>query len=629
MGNITSLQHLNLQGTGIKKIPRSFKRLTSLVTLIISNCSRLEKIPKNLLSDMKCLTDFNARGSAIWIGSGPDPIKSLLLPNSLSSLSSLKELDLSYCNLSYEAIPSDLSCLLRLFSLRLSGNKFTRIPDSVAQLSSLVALELDDCSCLQVLPKLPLGLVRLSVRNCPSLEWLYKQMEIMLRTSNEKLRSNIDCSFVEAYIDYDGKPFKILHLHPRSPLWTESSDDKFHDFGPEVACGPALVGAGIPKWFNDKSTNSLGAIQLHSDLGFNKWCVLEGKGYAVFIVYEFHEPHATHPRKSRKRKVDEQKGNSNSTTFDGGNPNFPIFVCHFQVDGVDVEKPLVLCARGVPSVGPKGFWVLIPAWWFLQRITFLGGWRSLEASVTTSSLNVEVKECGARVVRDKHDAFELYQVLNTISPRDLDLQSYENPVYFMKGGLCARGPIIMKIKPKPKPTSLLPLPSAMIAPIAVALAVGFLGWAYQALKPPPPKICGSPDGPPITSPRVKLSDGRHLAYRESGVPKEEAKYKIIVVHGFDSSKDLGLPVPQELIEELKIYILFFDRVGYGDSDPYPSRSVKSEAFDIQELADQLQIGSKFYVIGISMGAYPIWSCLKYVPHRLSGASLVVPFVNHW
>ncbi|GLT68977.1 hypothetical protein SLA2020_411650 [Shorea laevis] len=161
----------------------------------------------------------------------------------------------------------------------------------------------------------------------------------------------------------------------------------------------------------------------------------------------------------------------------------------------------------------------------------------------------------------------------------------------------------------------------MIAPIAVALAVGLLGWAYKALKPPPPRICGSPDGPTVTSTRVKLSDGRHLAYRESGVPKEEAKYKIIVVHGYDSSKDLCLPVSQELIEELKIYILFFDRAGYGDSDPYPSRSVKSEAFDIQELADQLQIGSKFYVIGVSMGAYPIWSCLKYIPHRLSGASL--------
>ena len=72
---------------------------------------------------------------------------------------------------------------------------------------------------------------------------------------------------------------------------------------------------------------------------------------------------------------------------------------------------------------------------------------------------------------------------------------------------------------------------------------------------------------------------------------------------------------QEVIEELKIYFLHFDRAGYGESDPYPSRSVKSEAFDIQELADKLNIGSKFYVLGISMGAYPVWSCLKYIPHR--------------
>ncbi|XP_040992654.1 uncharacterized protein LOC121239473 [Juglans microcarpa x Juglans regia] len=169
----------------------------------------------------------------------------------------------------------------------------------------------------------------------------------------------------------------------------------------------------------------------------------------------------------------------------------------------------------------------------------------------------------------------------------------------------------------------------MFAPVALALAVGLLGWAYQALKPPPPKICGSPDGPPVTSARVKLSDGRHLAYRESGVQKEEAKYKIIFIHVYNSSKDLDLPVPQELIKELKIYFLFFDRAGYGDSDPYPSRSVKSEAFDIQELADQLQIGSKFYVIGASMGGYPVWSCLKYIPHRLLGASLLSPFVHYW
>lgn len=169
----------------------------------------------------------------------------------------------------------------------------------------------------------------------------------------------------------------------------------------------------------------------------------------------------------------------------------------------------------------------------------------------------------------------------------------------------------------------------MIVQIVVAIFAGLLGWAYVASKPSPPKVCGSPGGPPITSPRVRLSDGRHLAYKEAGVSKKDAKYKIIVIHGFDSSKDLNLPVSQELIEELRIYFLSFDRAGYGESDPHPMRSVKSEAFDIQELADKLEIGPKFYVIGVSMGAYPVWSCLNYIPHRLSGASLVVPFVNYW
>ncbi len=70
---------------------------------------------------------------------------------------------------------------------------------------------------------------------------------------------------------------------------------------------------------------------------------------------------------------------------------------------------------------------------------------------------------------------------------------------------------------------------------------------------------------------------------------------------------------QETLQELSIYFLFFDRAGYGESDPYPSRSVKSEAYDIQELADKLQIGPKFHVIGVSMGAYPVYACLKYIP----------------
>ena len=72
---------------------------------------------------------------------------------------------------------------------------------------------------------------------------------------------------------------------------------------------------------------------------------------------------------------------------------------------------------------------------------------------------------------------------------------------------------------------------------------------------------------------------------------------------------------QELIDELGIYLLQYDRAGYGESDPNPKRSLKSEALDIEELADRLQIGPKFYVIGVSMGSYATWSCLNYIPNR--------------
>lgn len=80
----------------------------------------------------------------------------------------------------------------------------------------------------------------------------------------------------------------------------------------------------------------------------------------------------------------------------------------------------------------------------------------------------------------------------------------------------------------------------MIAQISVGVLVGCLGYAYFAIRPPPPKICGTPGGPPVTSPRVKLNDGRHLSYKERGVAKEEAKHKIIISHGFDDSKDFKI-----------------------------------------------------------------------------------------
>ena len=94
------------------------------------------------------------------------------------------------------------------------------------------------------------------------------------------------------------------------------------------------------------------------------------------------------------------------------------------------------------------------------------------------------------------------------------------------------------------------------------------------------------------------------------------KYKEMNIIGF-------VGCVQDTMDELGVYILSFDRAGYGESDPNPNRSVKSEAYDIQELADQLRLGQKFYVIGMSIGTHPIWACLKYIPHRHVNYSFII------
>ncbi|KAE8718958.1 germin-like protein subfamily 3 member 2-like [Hibiscus syriacus] len=116
--------------------------------------------------------------------------------------------------------------------------------------------------------------------------------------------------------------------------------------------------------------------------------------------------------------------------------------------------------------------------------------------------------------------------------------------------------------------------------------------------PPPPKTCGSPDGPPVSASRIKLKDGRHLAYKEHGVPRDAAKYILsmsmaLILVGMM----LLLPIPchrvldlvlcfyQEIVESLGVYIVSFDMPGYGESDPIQTNR--------SELADQLGLDPSF------------------------------------
>jgi hypothetical protein len=99
-----------------------------------------------------------------------------------------------------------------------------------------------------------------------------------------------------------------------------------------------------------------------------------------------------------------------------------------------------------------------------------------------------------------------------------------------------------------------------LSKLVLITAVALLGWAYKVARPPPPPILGGPGGPPVSSPRVQLKDGRHLAYREAGVGREIAKYKIIFSHGFASTKESDFPVSQVTTAAAKLACAIVDVV---------------------------------------------------------------------
>lgn len=142
---------------------------------------------------------------------------------------------------------------------------------------------------------------------------------------------------------------------------------------------------------------------------------------------------------------------------------------------------------------------------------------------------------------------------------------------------------------------------------------------------PPPVPIGN-----VTTPRVALRDGRHVAYEEGGMAAAEAKYNVLFLHPWQTSRLLYRSLfSAELLRELRVRLVSYDRPGYGQSDPFPGRTPQTEAEDIAEIADLLKMGSRFYIIGFSMGGYPAWACLRYIPERLAGVGMVAPVANFW
>ena len=186
VGYLKKLIQLDLSGCkNLSNLPNAICKLMSLKSLNLSNCS--VKLPENL-GNLEGLEELNVSGTPIrelssssnrlknpkkhlnfpLLQRSPDPMG--MLTRTLSSLSSLTDLNLSYCNI--QAVPDAIGRLTSLNCLSLGGNNFVCLPKDIIRLSNLSSLYLSGCKDLRLLPELPLNIKYLDARDCTSLETL-------------------------------------------------------------------------------------------------------------------------------------------------------------------------------------------------------------------------------------------------------------------------------------------------------------------------------------------------------------------------------------------------------------------------------------------------------------------------
>ncbi|XP_024162312.1 TMV resistance protein N-like [Rosa chinensis] len=259
LGHVACLEKLDVSGSGIRELPSSIGLLKNLKHLSLARCKAQAPKSWNMM-----FNPFQLLRKRSHIPAG------LSLP-CLSGLHSLTELDLSDCNLSEEAMPSDFGCLSSLRELNLSRNQFIRLPESIGQLSRLEVLELNLCGKLQTLPEfLQENNVWVEASNCISLDTLANQ--------REHCNSVLEGYFVNCFkmVENESCQRIAISLLTRFLKFQHSIHDRFDFIAP---------GNEIPEWYNNQSEGSLITVELHPG-----WFSNTFMGFAFCVVFRLLKP---------------------------------------------------------------------------------------------------------------------------------------------------------------------------------------------------------------------------------------------------------------------------------------------------------------------------------------------------
>ncbi|XP_016650528.1 PREDICTED: TMV resistance protein N-like [Prunus mume] len=458
-GNMESLLELHLDGTAIEELPPSIEHLTSLKllnlgycknlchlpstiqhltslkTLILTGCSELNDIHENL-NCVECLEELDISGTAIressfivglknlkslsfrgcknrpsrswhsvfnywWRGRNGHVPGSLLLPTSLSGLSSLTNLNLSDCNLMDGEIPNDLGSLFSLKTLDLRQNNFVGLPETISQLSKLEFINVSKCSRLQLLPKkLPLSLQRVNMEDCASLIDFPNQIKIFASpllgktTSDSRISSKLQ-DF--NYEKQEWRPVDDLQIQ----LLQRQLEVLNYRFTPLQAVSYQTE---IPEWFSHMVTECSIAIQPSPDLSD----YIKLMGVALCAVFSV----KGHPAVSCI-------GSDLGTSY--------FYQCKLPIHKFFESKPFILHGKLHRKFGTDDFlWVFYLPRRFFPNV--LSDSSVMGALFETNNPCMEVKKCGVRLVYEQDVAGFIQTLLQcvTTGPQPHQIVPYDD-----------------------------------------------------------------------------------------------------------------------------------------------------------------------------------------------------------
>lgn len=114
---------------------------------------------------------------------------------------------------------------------------------------------------------------------------------------------------------------------------------------------------------------------------------------------------------------------------------------------------------------------------------------------------------------------------------------------------------------------------------------------------------------------IQTSEGRELAYEQQGDP---AGVPVFVLHGTPGCRFSGQHPDPARVSEAGLWVITYDRPGYGRSTRLPGRSIVDCVGDVAQIADALGI-ERFAVTGGSGGGPHALAVAARLPERVTRA----------